>query len=114
MEVSRKARPAAKAAPARRPRRDRHGYHHGDLRRVLVAEALQLAAEGGLDAVNIREAARRAGVSPGAPFRHFADRQALLTAVAEEAQRRGIPVQALGLLAQIGVPIRPTTCVIRP
>jgi len=63
-------------------------YHHGDLRRVLVAAALQLAREGGPQAVSVREAARRAGVSAGAPFRHFADRDALMTAVAEEAQRR--------------------------
>jgi AcrR family transcriptional regulator len=55
---------------------------------VLVDEALRLAAEGGVEAVSIREAARRAGVSPGAPFRHFADRGALLAAVAAEAQRR--------------------------
>ena len=75
-----------KNAGPRRPHR--RAYHHGDLRRVLVDEALRLAAEGGLEAVNIREAARRAGVSPGAPFRHFPDRQALLVAVAEEAQRR--------------------------
>src|SRR6201985_3281490 len=63
-------------------------YHHGDLRRVLIDAALQLAKEGGPQAVSVREAARRAGVSAGAPFRHFADRDALMTAVAEEAQRR--------------------------
>ena len=44
--------------------------------------------EGGAEAVSVREAARRAGVSPGAPFRHFPSRDALMTAVAEEAQRR--------------------------
>jgi AcrR family transcriptional regulator len=63
-------------------------YHHGDLRRVLIDAALRLAEESGLDQVSMREAARRAGVSPGAPFRHFDSRAALLTAVAEEAQRR--------------------------
>ena len=63
-------------------------YHHGDLRRVLIEAALRLAREGGPQAVSVREAARRAGVSAGAPFRHFADRDALMTAVAEEAQRR--------------------------
>jgi AcrR family transcriptional regulator len=63
-------------------------YHHGDLRRVLIDAALQLAADGGAAAVSVREAARRAGVSPGAPFRHFGSRDALMTAVAEEAQRR--------------------------
>jgi AcrR family transcriptional regulator len=63
-------------------------YHHGDLRRVLIDAALKLAADGGPEAVSVREAARRAGVSPGAPFRHFDSRAALMTAVAEEAQRR--------------------------
>jgi AcrR family transcriptional regulator len=63
-------------------------YHHGDLRRVLLDAALQLVDEGGAEAVSVREAARRAGVSPGAPFRHFPSRDALMQAVAEEAQRR--------------------------
>jgi AcrR family transcriptional regulator len=63
-------------------------YHHGDLRRVLVDAAFELVGEGGAEAVSVREAARRAGVSPGAPFRHFESRDALLAAVAEEAQRR--------------------------
>src|ERR1700760_3205519 len=63
-------------------------YHHGDLRRVLIDAALKLAEEGGPEAISVREAARRAGVSPGAPFRHFDSRAALMTAVAEEAQRR--------------------------
>jgi len=63
-------------------------YHHGNLREVLITEGLALAAEAGLDAVSIREVARRAGVSPGAPFRHFPDKVALMTAVAEEAMAR--------------------------
>jgi AcrR family transcriptional regulator len=94
-----KSRPAksgaARSATGSRtkPRRDaRHQparlYHHGDLRRVLIDAAMDLVGEGGLDAVSVREAARRAGVSPGAPFRHFASRDALMAAVAEEAQRR--------------------------
>jgi AcrR family transcriptional regulator len=58
------------------------------LRRVLIDAALQLAEEGGPEAVSVREAARRAGVSPGAPFRHFPSRDALMIAVAEEAQHR--------------------------
>jgi len=69
-------------APAAKP------YHHGDLRRVLIEAAMQLVGEGGPEAVSVREAARRAGVSPGAPFRHFPSREALMNAVAEEAQRR--------------------------
>lgn len=71
---------------ARRPAAEPRPYHHGDLRRVLIDAALQLAAEGA--EVSVREAARRAAVSPGAPFRHFPNRDALMAAVAEEAQRR--------------------------
>jgi AcrR family transcriptional regulator len=74
-------RPAARAAEPK-------PYHHGDLRRVLIEAALALVEEGGVETVSVREAARRAGVSPGAPFRHFPSRMALMTAVAEEAQRR--------------------------
>ena len=90
-------RPAAKSsaakAPAAKPRRRAPApapkpNHHGDLRRVLLDAALQLVDEGGAEAVSVREAARRAGVSPGAPFRHFPSRDALMQAVAEEAQRR--------------------------
>ena len=73
--------------PRRRPAAAKP-YHHGDLRRVLIEAALKLAEEGGPEAISVREAARRAGVSPGAPFRHFDSRAALMTAVAEEAQRR--------------------------
>ena len=82
--------PAAKTASAK-PRRRAPApkpYHHGDLRRVLIDAALRLVGEGGADAVSVREAARRAGVSPGAPFRHFPSRDALMNAVAEEAQSR--------------------------
>src|SRR3954466_8145990 len=86
-------RPAVKSSAAKPHRRVSRApapkpYHHGDLRRVLIDAALQLVGEGGSDAVSVREAARRAGVSPGAPFRHFPSRDALMTAVAEEAQRR--------------------------
>jgi AcrR family transcriptional regulator len=78
------AKPRRRPAPRRTPR----PYHHGDLRRVLIDAAFQLVEEGGPERVSVREAARRAGVSPGAPFRHFESREALITAVAMEAQRR--------------------------
>ena len=86
-------RPAVKSSAAKPRRRASRAtapkpYHHGDLRRVLIDAALQLVGEGGAEAVSVREAARRAGVSPGAPFRHFPSRDALMQAVAEEAQRR--------------------------
>jgi AcrR family transcriptional regulator len=85
------AKPASakpKRRAVRRPPPAAKPYHHGDLRRVLIDAAAQLAEEGGPGAVSVREAARRAGVSPGAPFRHFPSRDALMMAVAEEAQRR--------------------------
>lgn len=66
----------------------REHYHHGNLRQALIDAAIELAAEGGAEQVTVREAARRAGVSPGAPFRHFPNREALMTAVAEEAMSR--------------------------
>src|SRR6201996_8802910 len=78
---------ARSATSKRRPAAPKP-YHHGDLRRALIDAALKLAEEGGPEAINVREAARRAGVSPGAPFRHFENRAALMTAVAEEAQQR--------------------------
>ena len=63
-------------------------YHHGNLRAALIVATLKLLDEGGPDAVSVREVAKRVGVSAGAPFRHFPNRTALLTAVAEEASRR--------------------------
>jgi len=72
------------------------GYHHGALRSALVQASIALAREGGPDRVILREAARAAGVSHSAAYRHFADREALLAEVstfarnelAEEMRRR--------------------------
>lgn len=62
-------------------------YHHGNLRRALLDAAKALIEErGGPDRFTMAEAGRRAGVSSGAPYRHFADRSALLTAMAQEGQ----------------------------
>ncbi|MDY7227988.1 TetR/AcrR family transcriptional regulator [Hyalangium rubrum] len=62
-------------------------YHHGDLRRALIDASLALIAEEGFAALTLREVARRAGVTHAAPYRHFADKEALLAAVAEEGFR---------------------------
>jgi AcrR family transcriptional regulator len=59
-------------------------YHHGDLRRALLDAVADLVAEGGPDAVTLRAAARRAGVSHAAPAHHFGDLSGLLTAFAAE------------------------------
>ena len=64
------------------------GYHHGDLRAALIDAGLQLTRAGGPEALTIREATRRVGVSPNAAYRHFADREALLRAVATAIQHR--------------------------
>ncbi len=60
----------------------RRGYHHGNLREALVDATLALIAEKGPAGFTIAEAARLAGVSPAAPYRHFRDSEALLAEVA--------------------------------
>ncbi len=62
------------------------GYHHGALRSALVQASVTLARKGGPDRVILREAARAAGVSHSAAYRHFADREALLAEVARFAR----------------------------
>jgi AcrR family transcriptional regulator len=64
----------------------RANYRHGDLRKALLDAGLDMAREGGPDSVVLREATRRAGVSPNAAYRHFADRTELVQAVSNAAQ----------------------------
>lgn len=64
----------------------RSTYRHGDLRQALLDTGVEMARIGGPDAVVLREATRRAGVSPNAAYRHFADREALVQAVSDTAQ----------------------------
>jgi AcrR family transcriptional regulator len=61
---------------------ERRGYHHGNLREALVEAARRLIAERGPAGFTLSDAAKLAGVSPAAPYRHFKDRQALLGEVA--------------------------------
>ncbi|GHC79145.1 TetR/AcrR family transcriptional regulator [Limoniibacter endophyticus] len=72
------------------PTNDPHAkrYHHGNLVEALVAATIEIIEERGVEHVSVREAAKRAGVSPGAPFRHFRSKTALMTAVAEQAMTR--------------------------
>jgi AcrR family transcriptional regulator len=58
------------------------GYHHGNLRETLIAAALDLIAKKGTAGFTFAEAARYAGVSPAAPYRHFRDRDELMASVA--------------------------------
>jgi AcrR family transcriptional regulator len=62
-------------------------YHHGDLRAALVRAAIELLEESGQSALSLRAVARRAGVSPAAPYRHYADRDALVSAIAAVGYR---------------------------
>lgn len=63
----------------------KRAYHHGNLREALVEGALQLAKTEGARGVTLAAAAKKAGVSVAAPYRHFADHQALLAAAATRA-----------------------------
>jgi AcrR family transcriptional regulator len=62
-------------------------YHHGNLRSTLLAIATELLAEDGVHALSLRKMAQRAGVSHNAPYMHFADKEAVLAAIAEEGFR---------------------------
>lgn len=73
--------------------RERRGYHHGNLREALIEAALVLISEKGPGGFTFAEAARAAGVSPAAPYRHFRDRDALMADVA----RRGFEAFAAAL-----------------
>ena len=78
MPPSPNARPGRARSVARRKT-----YHHGDLRQALIDAALDLLREQGAEALTLRAVARAAGVSQAAPYRHFADRGALVGAVAQ-------------------------------
>lgn len=64
--------------------RETSPYHHGNLRKALLSHALDLVREEGVEALSLRAVARAAGVSQTAPYRHFANRQALVEAVADD------------------------------
>ncbi|BCB85249.1 TetR/AcrR family transcriptional regulator [Phytohabitans suffuscus] len=67
---------------------EKRSYHHGDLRRALLAAAAEAIAETGPAALSLRDLARRAGVSHAAPAHHFGDKAGLLTALAIEGFNR--------------------------
>jgi AcrR family transcriptional regulator len=59
-------------------------FHHGNLRQALIDGALVILGKEGVEAITLREVARRAGVTHAAPYRHFEGKEALLAAVAQE------------------------------
>ncbi len=58
-------------------------YHHGNLREALLGAAFSILVESGVEGLSLRGVARRAGVSPGAPYNHFKDKQAILSELAQ-------------------------------
>lgn len=83
------------------------GYHHGDLRNALVEAAVQILSEKGVSGLSLREVARRAGVSHAAPYHHFADKDALLSAICDRGyqllQQEMQKAHELGAVALDGV-----------
>jgi AcrR family transcriptional regulator len=77
-----KKKPAAKPILSGKPKRALRPYHHGDLRASLIAATEAIILERGVNGFTLREAARRAGVSPAAPAHHFGDATGLLSEVA--------------------------------
>ena len=84
-------------------RRAERGYHHGNLKEALLQAALGLIAEKGAAGFTFADAARSAGVSPAAPYRHFRDRDELLSSIAQ----RGFE-QFEALLTRPGTTAAPT------
>jgi AcrR family transcriptional regulator len=62
-------------------------YHHGDLRNTLIQLGTEMLIEKGEASISLRQLAQRAGVSHNAPYQHFADKDALLAAIAEDGFR---------------------------
>lgn len=73
------------------------GYHHGDLREALVRAGVEILEEQGLAALTLREVARRANVSHAAPYHHFPNKEALLTAIAARGLRMQSEEMALAM-----------------
>jgi AcrR family transcriptional regulator len=77
-----------RATPEAKGKRPKAPYHHGDLRRALLEEAVRTIQDDGAPALTLRAVGARLGVSRTALYRHFADKSALLNAVSEEGFRR--------------------------
>jgi AcrR family transcriptional regulator len=72
-------------------------YHHGDLRSTLIAVATELLTTEGIHTLSLRKIAQKAGVSHNAPYMHFADKEAVLAAIATEGFRQLTDVVAVSV-----------------
>lgn len=85
--------PSVMAVAQKAPNR----YHHGDLRRALLEAVDEIVRELGVEGLSLRECARRAGVSHGAPAHHFSDKRGMLTEYATDGFERLLATIALEL-----------------
>ena len=81
-------------------------YHHGDLKNALIEAGAEILAREGPTALTLRRVAQQAGVSHTAPYAHFADKPALIAAIATEGYRRLYAVLAAEIEAAEGDPAR--------
>ncbi len=65
-----------------------NSYHHGDLKNALIQAGIEILSEEGTGGLSLRKVARRAGVSHGAPYAHFADKQTLIAAIAADGHQK--------------------------
>ena len=100
MEVNTQTGDGARDDRAASGARKRETYHHGSLREELIDACVRLIEAEGIGAVSLRRVAREAGVSPGAPYHHFPDRAALLSAISA----RGFEILAQDLAAAVAHP----------
>jgi AcrR family transcriptional regulator len=67
---------------------EKNSYHHGDLKNALIKAGIEILAKEGVNGLSLRKVARKAGVSHAAPYAHFADKQALVAAIATDGHQK--------------------------